>query len=287
MRLSSPSQTSALLRRFDFRFKRDLGQNFLVDENVLQNILKTAEVGPDDIVLEIGAGIGTLTVELAALARRVIAIELDPHLEPILEETLGGLDNVTLLQMDAMDLTPDLIDGVDGRPNKLVANLPYGVAAPATLKVFADFDSIRSAVVMVQKEIADRILASPGTKDFSSFTLKLQYFCAAERAMSVSRNVFMPKPNVDSSVVHLRRHSEAPVELDRVILFKLITSGFGQRRKLFSNAVIAVMTELDKSDIEMALEAAELPDLVRAEELSLSDFDRVGRALFDEGANLN
>jgi 16S rRNA (adenine1518-N6/adenine1519-N6)-dimethyltransferase len=274
MKLASPKQTAAVLSKFGLRLTRDLGQNFLIDANVLDKIVRAAEIDPEDVVLEIGTGIGTLTRELAASARQVITVEIDKRLTPVLTETLNGLDNVKVLRMDAMNLTPELAL-VDGRAaTKVVANLPYGVAAPVILKLLREFRGIRVLVVMVQREIADRMLASPGSKEYSGFTLKVKCFAAVTRLLPVSRWVFMPAPNVDSTVVKLTRWEKPPAPVDEQALFDFITAGFSQRRKRLSNAV-ADLPGVTKEGVERALEEMGLPPSVRAERLDLADFAKL------------
>lgn len=265
------SRTSAVLRKFGFRFTRDFGQNFLVDPNTLRKIVGAADLQPDDVVLEVGAGIGTLTEALAAGAAHVITVEIDKKLIPILDETLTGFDNVTVRHMDAMELTADETEWA-GRPaNKLVANLPYGIAAPLILKVFAEFPRINMMVVMVQREIAERMLVRAGSKNYSGFTVKLQYFCRIKWLLSVSSRVFMPAPNVDSAVILLSRWEKPPVDADRDRLFAVVSAGFSQRRKQLANALASTL-DVEKATIKTALREVGLAPKVRAENLALADF---------------
>ncbi len=269
--LVNPSQTAAVLQRFGFRPTRSLGQNFLVDANVLNKIVEAAGIGPRDIVLEVGTGIGTLTEALAAKAARVITVEIDKKLVPVVRETLGRFNNVTVRIKDAMDLSAGDAAFEGGAADKVVANLPYGVAAPVILKVFAEMAAVKTMVVMVQREIADRILAKRGTKNYSILTVKLHYFCQARLLTPVSRRVFMPPPNVDSAVILLRRWEKPPVAVEAEKLFALISAGFGQRRKQLVNALAAGLGR-PKRDVEAALAEAGLPLKVRAENLTLGDF---------------
>lgn len=263
------------MRRSGFRLDRYKGQNFLVDPNTLDKIIHSAGLKPDDVVLEIGAGIGTLTVELAARVAAVVTVELDRRLDPILAETLAPFPNVTLLTMDAMDLSAADIPAAGRAPNKLVANLPYGIAAPVILRVCARLPEIQTLTVMVQREIAERMLARPGTRTYSGFTVKLAYFCRAERVMNVSRNVFMPPPNVDSVVIKLVRRDD-PLKIgDREKLFEIITAGFSQRRKRLANAIGAKTIGYTKDQVEKALNRLGLPLNARAETLDLDEFGRL------------
>ena len=270
--LVHPSQTAAVMRRFGWRFIRDLGQNFLIDANVLRKIVDAAALRPDDIVLEVGTGIGTLTEALAAKAAYVVSVEIDRRLLPILAETLAGLDNVKILPQDAMAVTADQLEIDGGRPAKMVANLPYNIAAPVILKYFAGLPSIKSMVVMVQREIAERIMAEPGTKDYSAFTVKLRYFAGAQWLQAVSRRVFVPPPKVDSAIIKLTRWEKAPVEVGPERLFAVVTAGFSQRRKMLVNALATSALGVTKDRAAAALEAAGVPPNARAEELSLAEF---------------
>jgi len=223
------------------------------------------------VVLEVGAGIGTLTEALAAGAGHVITVEIDKKLAPVLVETLAGLKNVTVRQMDAMDLKVEETEWAGAPANKLVANLPYGIAAPLILKAFTEFRHINTMVVMVQKEIAARMLAQAGSKNYSGFTVKLQYFCRIKWLLSVSRQVFMPAPNVDSAVILLTRWEKPPVGTDKDGLFALVSAGFSQRRKQLPNALASAL-DVEKAAIETALRDVGLAPKVRAENLALADF---------------
>ncbi len=275
MKLVTRSQTSAILRKFGFRVSRDLGQNFLVDENILRKILDASELKSDEVVLEIGTGIGTLTEALAKRVKKVVSIEIDKKLMPILSETLGGLSNVQILSADALRLEPVQADLTWSSIDKIVANLPYGVAAPVILKYFSDYKNIKTMVVMVQREIAERILAEPGSKNYSAFTAKLRYFCQGKKLSSVSRHSFLPEPNVGSMVIKLTRWEKPPVGVGRDRLFQIITAGFSQRRKQLVNSVASVMPQIDKSAIESALDALGKSRKIRAEDLTLQDFARL------------
>ncbi len=284
MRLVNPSRTSAILRKSGWRFTRDLGQNFLVDPNTLDKVIAAADLEPDDGVLEIGTGIGTLTVELAARVARVLTVEVDRRLDPILAETLAPFDNIERLMMDAMDVTAaDLtfeeVESARTVPNKLVANLPYGIAAPVILRIFTLASGIRTMVVMIQREIAERALSQPGTRDYSAFTVKLAYFCRVERIMNVSRHTFMPPPNVDSAVIRLTRRAESPVTVEREELFSLITAGFAQRRKKLAKAIASGTDRYTKERVEAALVTLGLSPNIRAEVLDVSEFGRLAMEL--------
>lgn len=266
-----PSQTAAVLQRFGFRFSRDRGQNFLVDPNVLVKIVSAAELTSNNVVLEIGAGIGTLTEALASAAAQVIAVEIDRRLAPILAYTLAGIDNVTVLRADAMDLDLSEVTAAGRAPDRMVSNLPYGIAAPVLLKIFSELPSVTRMVALVQREIADRIMAKPGTKTYSAFTVKLRYFAGADFIAPVSKHVFMPPPNVDSAIIRLSRWERPPIDIDRARLFGVVTAGFSQRRKQLVNTLVSSGLA-SKDAAEQAMADAGLERRARAEDLSLTDF---------------
>ena len=281
-----PSQTAAVLQRFGFRFSRDRGQNFLVDPNVLAKIVGAAELTPENIVLEIGAGIGTLTEALAALAAQVITVEIDRKLAPILAHTLSGINNVTVLRMDAMDLSLSEVSASGRPPDRMVSNLPYGIAAPALLKIFSEFPSVTRVVAMVQREIADRIMAKPRTKTYSAFTVKLRYFAAADFIAPVSKHVFMPPPNVDSAIVRLSRWERPPIDVDQARLFSVVTAGFSQRRKQLVNTLVSSGLAVSKNAAEQSMADAGLERRARAEDLSLTDFAVLTKLLDSGGRSI-
>lgn len=275
MKLAHPSQTLALLRQFGFYSSRALGQNFLVDENILNKIVATAQLKKSDVVLEIGAGLGTLTIELAKSAKFVIAIELDKRLWPILQTTTRQYPNCFIQQLDAMKLKTQQLKINGHLPNKMVSNLPYSIAAGVLIKCLTEFDFIKDYVVMVQKEIAERMLAQPKTKAYSAFTVKLAFLAIPELAFHVPRTSFLPVPNVDSAVVKLKRQSQVPKELKWV--FKIIEAAFRQRRKMLVNAVAAL--GFKKEEVTVAVKALGYPETVRAEELTGADFLKLGQRL--------
>ncbi len=282
MKLVTRSQTSEILRKFGFRLSRDLGQNFLVDDNILQKILSASDLGPNDTILEIGAGIGTLTEALAKKVAKVISVEIDHKLIPILSQTLSGCENVKIINADVLDLDVGQLAFNGASATKMVSNLPYSVAAPVILKCFIEQENISEMVVMVQREIAERILADPGNKNYGAFTVKLRYFCRAEKLMTVSRHSFLPEPNINSMVIKLTRWEKPPVGIDRHRLFELVGAGFGQRRKMLVNSVSGVL-KIDKALIEAAQEAAGLSKKIRAENLTLTEFARLAEKLQNLG----
>lgn len=274
--LASPRVTKEILARFDFRPRKSLGQHFLVDGNVLERIIDVSGISDEDVILEVGPGIGTLTVALARGAREVVAIERDRRLEPVLAETLAGLHNVRLLWGDA--LSADL-EVVPHAPNKLVSNLPYQVATPLIAEYLEHFPGIGLYVVMVQREVALRMLARPGGKDYGVFTVKLNYFCDVAKVLDVSRRVFLPQPEVGSAVVKIRRLEKPKIGVqDAVWLFELVRAAFGYRRKTIKRALAGVLGR-SPAEIEAGLRAALIEPERRGETLSLAEFARLSEAL--------
>lgn len=268
MKLVHPSQTLALLRQFGFHSSRALGQNFLVDENILNKILTAAELKKTDIVLEIGAGIGSLTVALAEKVQVVVAVELDKRLWPILQKTTSACQNCFIKQMDAMKLELEQLKVNQLLPNKMVSNLPYSIAAPLLISYLTKFNSLKTYLVMVQREIAARILAKPKTKVYGAYTVKLALLATAELMFLVPRTSFMPVPNVDSAVVKLVRRSKLPKNLAWV--FKIVDTAFRQRRKRVVNA-LAVLG-FKKQELAAVIKSLGHQETARAEELTAADY---------------
>ena len=270
-RLIDPKNTIELIKKRDFGFKKRFGQNFLVDERVLSRIIEGAEITKADSVLEIGPGIGTMTEALCEAAGAVKAVEIDKELIPILSETLSTYSNVEVINADIMDL--DLKSLFLG-PFKVVANLPYYITTPIVMKLFESGADIESVTVMVQKEVAERMQAAPGGKDYGVLTLSVAYHAEAEIIANVPPNCFMPRPDVSSAVIKLRRRSEpavTPRSPDH--MFRLIRAAFSQRRKTLINAVSNdVSLGLPKAELEAALQELGLDTRIRGERLSLQDF---------------
>ena len=237
MALVEPKNTIEVLKDTGFSFKKSLGQNFLIDESVLRKIIDAACLTKDDCVLEIGPGIGTMTEALSEAAGRVIAVELDNRLIPILRENLAGRENVTVIQGDILrtDIRKLSEEYCGGKPFKAVANLPYSVTTPALLKLLDESAPILSATLMVQKEVAERMMADPGTKAYGALSLAVQYRAEISVAANVPRNCFIPRPEVDSQVVHLQCFPEPPVRTeDPELMFRLIRASFNERRKILT-----------------------------------------------------
>ena len=214
-KLSNPQKTIEVIKKWNFAFNKRFGQNFLIDSHVLNKIIAGAEVGPDDVVLEIGPGIGTMTQYLAEAAGKVIAVEVDKNLLPILEETLAPYDNVEVIHADvlSLDLTRLVDEKAGGRPIKVVANLPYYITTPIIMGLFEQHVPLANMTVMVQKEVAARMKAGPGSKDYGALSLAVQYYAEPYIVANVPQNCFMPRPNVDSAVIRLTRFEEPPVEV--------------------------------------------------------------------------
>lgn len=275
-KLSNPQKTIEILKRFDIRFQKKFGQNFLIDTHVLYKIISGAEVTRDDTVLEIGPGIGTLTQYLAEAAGKVIAVEIDRNLIPVHNETLGAYKNVRVIHSDIleMDLHELVQQENEGKPIKVVANLPYYITTPIIMKLLEQHVPIKNMTVMVQKEVAVRMKAGPGSKDYGALSLAVQYYAEPYLVANVPRNCFMPRPNVDSAVIRLTLFDEPPVHVkDEKLLFKLIRASFNQRRKTLVNGISNYQgLSYTKDQVSKALQAAGLPETIRGEKLTLRQF---------------
>ena len=281
--LGEPKNTIAVLQKYGFVFQKKYGQNFLIDPHVLDKIVAASEIGPDDFVVEIGPGIGTLTQYLAYVAREVCAVEIDKNLIPILEDTLSGYDNVTVLNEDILkvDLNRLAEEKNQGRPIKVVANLPYYITTPIIMGLFENHVPLESVTVMVQKEVADRMQTGPGSKDYGALSLAVQYYADPYIVANVPPNCFMPRPKVGSAVIRLTRHTSFPVQVeDEKLLFALIRASFNQRRKTLANGVKnSAALGFSKEEVEHAITSCGFPLTVRGETLTLQDFARLADAL--------
>ena len=277
--LGNPTNTIEVLKKYNFSFQKRYGQNFLIDSHILEKIIASAEITKDDCVLEIGPGIGTMTQYLAENAREVIAVEIDKTLIPILEDTLSEYDNVTVINEDILkvDIAALAKEKNEGRPIKVVANLPYYITTPIIMGLFESHVPLDSITIMVQKEVADRMQAGPGTKDYGALSLAVQYYAKPEIALQVSANCFMPKPNVGSAVIRLEKYEKNPVPVeDEAHLFKLIKAAFGQRRKTLVNSLVnAGNMQVTKEQVLNALEKMKLSPSVRGEALTLAQFSEL------------
>lgn len=279
-RLYSPKQVREVLDRHGFTFSKGLGQNFLIDGNIVRGIVRGAGITKDDYVLEIGPGMGTLTEELALNAKKVVAIELDNRLKPILEETLHPYDNVDVVYGDVLKLPlKEIIDEkLGGGPVKVVANLPYYVTTPIIGRLLEEELPFKSISVMVQKEVADRMVAKPDTKDYGSLTLFVSFYTKPEIILKVPKTVFMPQPKIDSSVIRLTIKEGLP-DTNRESFFKLVRAAFSKRRKTLINALSTYGLEADKEELRAALVRAGIDETVRGEDLALEDYVRLAREL--------
>lgn len=262
---------SELVRRHGIRPSKKLGQNFLVDPNTVRKIIRLAEVGPNDRVLEIGAGLGHLTLALAEKAMSVIAVEFDRELLAALEETLSGQTNVSLVQADAMKL--DYASLLRKRAHRMISNLPYNLATPLVARLLESVPQIEDFVIMVQREVGERLVSPPGSKTYGGISVVVRYFAEGKVLGRVPSTVFWPRPKVESVIVRLVRHP-APVEVGFARLEPVIRASFGQRRKTIRNSLAGGLS-LPLSDVEKALEAAGIDPRSRAETLSLEDFARI------------
>ena len=270
-----PSHTAAVLKKHNFSFQKKYGQNFLIDRHVLEKIIAAANINEADCVLEIGPGIGTMTQYLAKAAGKVIAVEIDKYLIPILEETLADYDNVIIKNEDILKI--DLLSLVNeysgGKPIKVVANLPYYITTPIIMALFEQHIPLESIIVMVQKEVAERIKTGPGSKEYGALSLAVQYYARPEVITIVPPPCFIPKPKVASAVIRLVRHQDAPENVDESLLFSIIRAGFNQRRKTLANALInAENLSFTREDITGALRKMGLSESVRGEALNLAEF---------------
>ena len=281
MKLYAPSTIREIRDRFGFRFSKSLGQNFLTDKNIIDQILEGSGITGDDLVIEIGPGIGVITREAAQLAHKVIAIEIDTNLIPILNWTLGDLENVEIVNQDVLKTQLNDLIAKESFPGvvRVVGNLPYYITTPIIMKLLEDQVPAASITVMMQKEVADRLTAKPGTKDFGAISLMVEYFAEAKEIVKVPRTVFVPQPKVDSTVLRLDIRDEKPVQVeDEEFLFKVIKAGFGQRRKTLSNA-LSVLKGYDKATILRCLEEAGIDPVRRGETLSLEEYARLSDVL--------
>ena len=238
--LGNPQNTIAVLQKYNFTFQKKFGQNFLIDTHVLDKIIDSAQITKDDLVLEIGPGIGTMTQYLAYAARQVIAVEIDKALIPILEDTLSAYDNVMVINDDVLkvDIAALADKYNNGKPIKVVANLPYYITTPIIMGLFESHIPVESITVMVQKEVADRMQVGPGTKDYGALSLAVQYYAEPYIVANVPPNCFMPRPKVGSAVIRLTRHKEPPVQVkNEKLMFQIIRASFNQRRKTLANGL--------------------------------------------------
>ena len=285
--LADPKNTIEILNKYHIVFQKKYGQNFLIDSHVIDKIISAADITGDDTVLEIGPGIGTLTQYLCEHAGKVIAVEIDRSLIPILEnDTLSAYDNVKVINGDIMklDIKKLIQDENGGKPVKIAANLPYYITTPIVMGLLESRLPIKSMTVMVQKEVAQRMQAAPGTADYGALSLAVQYYSAPYLAANVPVNCFMPRPKVDSAVIRLTLHEEPPVAVkDEKLMFSVIRASFNQRRKTLVNGICNYAgLDISRERVVRALKALKIDENVRGEKLSLTDFARLSDILADE-----
>lgn len=283
--LGTPSATKEIINKYSFAFQKKFGQNFLIDSNVLESIIRGAEIIKDDFVLEIGPGIGTMTQYLCEAARQVVAVEIDKMLIPILEDTLSEYDNVEVINQDVLkvDIKSLAEEKNNGKPIKVVANLPYYITTPIIMGLFESGVPIDSITIMVQKEVADRMQTGPGSKDYGALSLAVQYYATAKVILNVSATCFMPRPNVDSAVIKLTRHKEPTVNVaDEKLMFKIIRASFNQRRKTLVNGLKnSPELSFSKEQIVKAIEKIGKPETIRGEALTLEEFAELANAFIE------
>lgn len=283
--LGNSKNTIEILQKYNITFQKKFGQNFLVDKNILEKIVDAAQITEKDCVLEIGPGIGTMTQYLAEQAGKVIAVEIDKNLIPVLQETLSSYNNVTILNQDILKVDiNNIIDKYNnGNPIKVVANLPYYITTPIIMALFESHVELKSITIMIQKEVADRIQAQAGTKDYGALSLAVQYYAKPEVIVKVPASCFMPRPNVDSSVIRLTRYETPPVEAqDENYLFTVIRASFNQRRKTLVNGLAnAGSVGVSKEKIAEVLMQMKLPATVRGETLTLEQFTELSNYLLE------
>lgn len=283
--LGNPQKTIEVINKYDFVFQKKFGQNFLIDTHVLDKIISAAEITKDDLVVEIGPGIGTMTQYLACAAREVVAIEIDKMLIPILKDTLSEYDNVTIINEDVLkvDLNKLAEEKNGGRPVKVVANLPYYITTPIIMGLFENHVPVHSITIMVQKEVADRMRVGPGTKDYGALSLAVQYYAKPYLVANVPQNCFMPRPKIGSAVIKLTAHETPPVTVgDERLMFQLIRASFNQRRKTLANGLNnSPELHYSKEQIAQAIEKLGLSPSVRGEALTLEQFARLADILLE------
>jgi 16S rRNA (adenine1518-N6/adenine1519-N6)-dimethyltransferase len=284
--LGTPKETIEILNKYHFVFQKKYGQNFLIDTHVLDKIINAAEITKEDMVLEIGPGIGTLTQYLCESAREVIAVEIDKFLIPILEDTLSSYNNVTVLNEDILkfDINKLVQEKNNGKPVKIVANLPYYITTPIIMGLFETHVPIENITVMVQKEVADRMQSGPGSKDYGALSLAVQYYAKPYIAANVPPNCFMPRPNVGSAVIRLALHKDNPVKVkDERLMFKIIRESFNQRRKTLVNGLNnGTEIKLSKETIAEAISELMVSPTIRGEALTLEQFGRLSDIIYDK-----
>lgn len=281
--LGNTKNTLEILQKYQFTFQKKFGQNFLVDKNILEKIIDAAQITENDCVLEIGPGIGTMTQYLAERAKSVVAVEIDKHLIPVLQETLSSYNNVTVINEDILkvDINQIVEERNGGSPIKVVANLPYYITTPIIMALFESHVALQSITIMVQKEVADRMQAGPGTKDYGALSLAVQYYAKPEIIVKVPASCFLPRPTVDSTVIRLTKYAVPVASVtDEAYLFAIIRASFNQRRKTLVNGLAnAGNLGVKKTEVSDALAQMGLSPTVRGETLTLEQFTELSNCL--------
>lgn len=278
--LSSSKITGEIIKKYDFKMTKSLGQNFLINENILDNIIESANINNNDVVLEIGTGIGTLTQRLCEKAKKVIAVEIDKNLIPILNETLSDYDNISIINKDILktDINEELKNLSIHQKIKVVANLPYYITTPIIMKVLEDKVDVDCMVLMLQKEVADRMNAIPSTKDYGSLSIAVQYYCDTSIVCKVPKSSFIPEPNVDSLVLKLVVNEKRKVDIeDEDLFFKIVRGSFSKRRKTILNSLSNYEDLGDKEKMQKLLEISEIDSKRRGETLSIYEFANLAK----------
>ena len=285
MKLYSPSEINEIRTIFGFRNSKSLGQNFLTDKNIIDRIIEGSGVGPEDLVIEIGPGIGVITREAAAVAKKVVAVEIDEDLLPVLQYTLGDLNNVEVVNQDILKTDLKALIAAQDFAGKvrIIGNLPYYITTPIIMKLLEEGIDCETITVMMQKEVADRLKAAPGKKECGAISLMVQYFAEVNEIVKVPRTVFIPQPKVDSTVLRLDVLKEKPVAVeDEEYFFKVIKAGFAQRRKTVANS-LSVLGDVTRAEILEALEKAGIDPVRRGETLNLEEYAKLSEALMHKG----
>lgn len=288
-RIANISETKAIIEKYGFSFQKRLGQNFLIDSNIIDKIIHGADLTKKDVVLEIGPGIGSLTQAMAESAKKVIAVEIDKKLIPVLEDTLSGYDNIRIINEDILKLDiMKVISEEDVDQIKVVANLPYYITTPIIMNLLEKKLPISSITVMIQREVAERMDAVPGTKAYGSLSLATSYYAETELVTMVKPDCFIPKPSVGSAVIKLTRRTTPSVSvIDEAILFKIIKGGFAQRRKTLINSLTNSQPQFEKNQVTQALEALSLDIKIRGEALNLNQYALLTNKLIELTSMIN
>lgn len=284
MKLYSPTTIRGIKEKYGFKLSKSLGQNFLTDKNIIDKIIDESYITDEDLVIEIGPGIGVLTSEAAQVAKQVVAIEVDNNLIPILKDTLRDFNNIDVINMDVLktDLN-EIISRYDCKGVKIIGNLPYYITTPIIMKILEDGVKADSITIMMQKEVADRIKSKPSVKAYGALSVAVQYYCEVVDVARVPKEVFVPQPKVDSSVLRLDLRKECPVDLlDKDAFFACVKAAFGQRRKTLNNALMS-MPGVDKEVIKEALASSEIDGIRRGETLSLDEFALLANEIYKRG----